>query len=77
MISTLQYAFSAGIRLSRVISACALQVKAIKDEELLISYDIVHCLLLHAGSMVFNDNGRYYGDGTWVKTMYGAFSGPG
>jgi len=28
------------------------------------------------GSMVFNENGRYHENGMWVKTMYGAFSGP-
>lgn len=63
---TIVVVLSTGIHLSRVISACALQVKDIND-----------CLLLYAGSMVFNDNGRYYEGGTWVKTMYGAFSGPG
>ena len=63
--------FLAGTHLCRVISTCALQVKAV------IACILWYCLLLHAASMVFNDNGRYYGDGTWVKTMYGAFSGPG
>jgi len=26
--------------------------------------------------MVFNEDGRYHENGMWVKTMYGAFSGP-
>ena len=38
-------ALSAATHLSRVISACALQVKAIKDEGLLVSYDIVYCCM--------------------------------
>ena len=47
LITTLQYFFvlSTGIHLSRGISDCALQVKAIRDEELHISYDIVYCCM--------------------------------
>ena len=30
----------------------------------------------YAGSMVFNDDGRYYDGGDYLKMVYGAFSGP-
>ena len=42
---TIVVVLSTGIHLSRVISDCALQVKAIRDEELHISYDIVYCCM--------------------------------
>ena len=34
--------------------------------------------LTHTGSMVFNNQGggRYSESGSWVRMMYGAFSGP-
>ena len=42
---TIVVVLSTGIHLSRVISACTLQVKSIKDEELHISYGIVYCYM--------------------------------
>ncbi len=44
--------------------------------------EINHAVLLASafvpfpGSMVFNEDGRYYENGEWVRMMYGAFSGP-
>ena len=42
---TIVVVLSTGIHLSRVTSACTLQVNTIKDEELHISYDIVYCYM--------------------------------
>ena len=42
---------------------------------LLHKYMVV--VFFHAiGSMVFNEDGRFYESGEWVKMMYGAFTGP-
>ena len=33
-------------------------------------------VMFYIGSMVFNEDGRYYEGGDWVKMMYGSFTGP-